>query len=199
MRSPSPGSLPLLSSFKRQAPYLDGCARVSTAEMLKGNRKALPHRIQVVLNYLEAEGKASSELWPGPHTWSLCGVAVPFHTHLQSLFPCVPSLASPRDSLPPHLTPGSRTSDLYARCHFPSPWRKNSRNGSDFPRKSCQCHRNLLQDSGRNNHSASPAPILLPINHPHPLYSWVPRASFQTYLLIKVSGLYLHCYYTTIL
>lgn len=63
--NPSPGSLPLLSPFRRQAPHLDGCTGVSPTEMLKRNREVLPSRVQVVLDDLNVEHKASSELWVG--------------------------------------------------------------------------------------------------------------------------------------
>ena len=63
--NPSPGSLPLVGPFRRQTPHLDGCAGVSPTEMLKGNREALPCRVQVVLDYLKVEGKASSKFWAG--------------------------------------------------------------------------------------------------------------------------------------
>lgn len=143
-------SLPRLpapfSPFRRHAPHLDGCAGVSPTEVLKGNREALPRRVQVVLNYLKVEGKISGELWPDG--WGAAILFLP----ICSLFLCVPNLGSHKSQetlshpTPPPPIPGAHTSDLYARCHFPSPWRKNSKNGSDFPRKSCQYHRDLLSD-----------------------------------------------------
>lgn len=63
--NPSLDSLPLLSPFRRQAPHLDGCTGVSPTEMLKGNREPFPSRIQVVLDDLRVEYKASSERWVG--------------------------------------------------------------------------------------------------------------------------------------
>lgn len=75
---PSPGSMSLFSLFRKQAPHLYGCGRVSPTEMLKGNREALPRRVQVVLDYLKVKGKASSELWV------VCEELPSFPTHMQS-------------------------------------------------------------------------------------------------------------------
>lgn len=121
--------LPLL----RQAPHLDECAGVPRTEVLKGDREALPCRVQVVLDYLEVEARlpvnsvTQNSSHPSPSF---------------SKSPSLPNLGHhkrPQKSLlPTHTHPGDvHTSVLYVRCHFPSVWRKNSKNGSDFPRKSC--------------------------------------------------------------
>lgn len=90
----SPGSLPLLCPLRRQTPHLDGCAGVSPTEMLKGNREALPCRVQVVLDYLKVERKASSELWAD--IWGAVILLYPY-----AVFLPVPNLGNhkPQESL----------------------------------------------------------------------------------------------------
>lgn len=83
-----PRFLPPFSLLRRQTPYLDRGARVSPTEMLKGNREALPRRVQVVLDYLKVEGKVSSEFWAG--VWGAAVLSLP----ICSLFLCISNLGS---------------------------------------------------------------------------------------------------------
>lgn len=105
-----PRSLPPFSPLRRQTSYLDRCARVSPTEMLKGNREALPCRVQVVLDYLKVEGKVSSEFWAD--TWEAAVLSLP----ICSLFLCIPNLGShkPQEipSYPTYSIPGGLTPQI---------------------------------------------------------------------------------------
>lgn len=107
-----PGLSAPFSPLRRRAPHLDGCAGVSPTEVLKGNREALPRRVQVVLNYLKVKGKTSGELWPGG--WGAAILFLP----ICSLFLCVPNLGSHKSQetlshpTPPPPIPGGLTPQI---------------------------------------------------------------------------------------
>lgn len=153
-------SLPRLpapfSPFRRRAPHLDGCAGVSPTEVLKGNREALPRRVQVVLNYLKVEGKISGELWPDG--WGAAILFLP----ICSLFLCVPNLGSHKSeetlSHPTPPTPNSRGSHLRSVCQVPFPitLAEELQEWIRFPQEVLSIPQRPVIRLGRNNHCARP-------------------------------------------
>lgn len=112
-----PRFLPPFSLLRRQTPYLDRGARVSPTEMLKGNREALPRRVQVVLDYLKVEGKVSSEFWAG--VWELPSFPYPYVVSFSVFQTWV--VMSPRRFPPTPPTQSQGVSHLRSVCQVPFP------------------------------------------------------------------------------
>lgn len=164
-----------IQSTQEIAPHLDGCAGVSSTEMLKRNREALPRRVQVVLDHLK--GKAGPPVGSGLVCWQVppylyrYGVSFSLCSNLGSHTPQeILSYLTPSNSRV--LTPQICMSGAIA--HHPGG--RTPRMDPIFPGSPVNATENCYTTQGETPTMSVLCPFLCPpSHHSSPLNSWSRR------------------------